>query len=57
MQKGMSYEDAHVESLRIHNIPNDKNATGKLYTQEAIKAGDAQWEKDVLSSPKKKNKQ
>lgn len=53
----MSYEDAHVESLRIHNIPNDKNATGKLYTQEAIKAGDAQWEKDVLSSPKKKNKQ
>lgn len=57
MKNGMNYKEAHVESLKIHNITNDKNAAGKLYTKEALDAGDAQWQKDVLSPKKKKVKE
>ncbi|QEC44391.1 RHS repeat domain-containing protein [Pseudobacter ginsenosidimutans] len=46
--KGMKYEDAHVQVLKEMNMFH-RDYDMKLYTEEAIKAGNAQIEKEVMN--------
>ena len=54
MDKGLSYEEAHQEALKKHGIPNDRNTAKRLYTQEALDAGDAELREEVTKGKKKK---
>lgn len=56
MKKGLDYKAAHNESLETHGLPTDQNTEHKLYTQEALDAGNAEIENEVLGKSSKKKK-
>ena len=46
----MTHEEAHIKTLEIHGLPRDLRA---LYTDDAIKAGDAAFKKAEDDAQKK----
>ena len=46
MKQGMKYPEAHARSLREYGIEYKTGYESKLYTQEAMKEGDA-WYKSL----------
>jgi hypothetical protein len=54
MKKGLDYKAAHNKSLETHGLPTDQNTEHKLYTQEALDAGNAEMEREVMGDKKKK---
>lgn len=47
IKKGMKYEQAHEMTLKEQNMFH-RNYEKKLYTDEALNAGNQQMEKDIL---------
>lgn len=49
----MSYEEAHRKALEIHGIKYERGYAKKLYTQEALDAGDRELEREKTGDLKK----
>ncbi len=45
VDEGMNQQKAHIETLKNQGIEYDKNAQNKLYTKEALGAGDEAFRK------------